>query len=604
MVSTRSQGQNDDNVDVDVANSNELDALNLAHGQTSNDSIANMQVAQNDNEISRLLSLQQLSLDDIHCSLDFVNNCIDANESTDMCREFFVETEQKVDEFESLTKEIILLANTHLHSQSERLAEVKNDLRTIRLKVMKKRSSDQLCKTARPTVNDTTSNERIVTSNNPLPAFTTVDLSSESNIPGISSTTAGTNGTLFREATVDQSHFAPYFPQGVGTSQRMSSTFQKSIPKVTPTVFNGDPLLWLDWIGLFNATIHSSDMTTAEKMTHLQTLVKDQAKSTIRGYGYNGDMYFIALKRLQDTFGNPTKIITSILQRLSSHPSPSLRQLDSFTAYSNFLTTLVDTFEQLNFQHDICSTTNVQRALAKLPTETRLAWNRHAVSSGLQRPTLKDITSWLQEFALACSEIPVAKHLAPSEHSTAKFFRPSSSTSSALHQPFANDKTHSAPSTDKVKKNFCPESKGCDLLRQCPHFKSLNVQNRYEHVKKLKLCFNCLGPHAFKDCKSETTCRIEGCHRRHHTLLHRDQQPAVTSTVNTRRHQPGIVPIVPVTFSYGNNRLSTYALLDSGSSVTLLAESAAKQLKPNLQGNQPLSVSGINTVAEIQVATL
>ena len=120
----------------------------------------------------------------------------------------------------------------------------------------------------------------------------------------------------------------------------------------------------------------------------------------------------------------------------------------------------------------------------------------------------------------------------------------------------------------------------------------------------MKLCYNCLGHYAFKDCKSETTCPIEGCHRRHHTLLHRDQQPAVTSTVNTRRHQPGIVPIVHVTVSYGNNRLSTYALLDSGFSVTLLAESAAKQLKPNLQGNQPLSVSGNNTVAEIQVATL
>ena len=141
-----------------------------------------------------------------------------------------------------------------------------------------------------------TSSERIVTSNNPLPAFTTADPSSESNFP---SKIAGTNGTLFREATVDQSHFAPYFPQGVGTSQRMSSTFQKSIPKVTPTVFNGDPLLWLDWIGLFNARIHSSDMTRAEKMTHLQTLVKDQANSSIRGYGYNGDMYFIALKRFK-----------------------------------------------------------------------------------------------------------------------------------------------------------------------------------------------------------------------------------------------------------------------------------------------------------------
>ena len=55
-------------------------------------------------------------------------------------------------------------------------------------------------------------------------------------------------------------------------------TFQKSIPKVKPTKYIGDPLLWLDWIGLFNATIHSSDMTTAEKMTHLQSLVKDQSE--------------------------------------------------------------------------------------------------------------------------------------------------------------------------------------------------------------------------------------------------------------------------------------------------------------------------------------
>ena len=142
----------------------------------------------------------------------------------------------------------------------------------------------------------------------------------------------------------------------------MSSTFQKSIPNVKPPIFNEYPLLSLDWIGLINVTIHSSDMPTSERMTHLQTLVKDETKTVIRGYGYNGYMYFIALKRLQDTFGNPTKIVTSFLQRLNCHPIPTLEQPDSFTVYSNFLTTLVDTFENLTFHHDICSTTNVQQA--------------------------------------------------------------------------------------------------------------------------------------------------------------------------------------------------------------------------------------------------
>ena len=84
-------------------------------------------------------------------------------------------------------------------------------------------------------------------------------------------------------------------------------------------------------------------------MTHLQTLVKDQAKSVIRGCGYYGDMYLIALKQLQDSFVNQTKIVTSFLQRLNCHLIPTFEQSDSFTVYSNFFTTLVKTFEQLDF---------------------------------------------------------------------------------------------------------------------------------------------------------------------------------------------------------------------------------------------------------------
>ena len=109
--------------------------------------------------------------------------------------------------------------------------------------------------------------------------------------------------------------------------------------------FNRYLLLWLDWI-LFNATIYSSDMITALKRpslvktkllvkTNYQILVKIQAKSVIRGYGYNGDMKIIALKRLKQTFENQTKNVTSFLQRINWHPISTLERPDSFTVFSN-----------------------------------------------------------------------------------------------------------------------------------------------------------------------------------------------------------------------------------------------------------------------------
>ena len=121
--------------------------------------------------------------------------------------------------------------------------------------------------------------------------------------------------------------------------------------------------------------------------------------------------------------------------------------------YSNFLTTLVDTFEQLDFQHDIRSTTNVQQALRKLPTETRLAWNRHAVSSRLKQPTLNDVTLWLREFALACSEMPVPQQTTSIKNGQPQFSHDSrSSSGTANHHKSSTNTPRSGPTTDALKK--------------------------------------------------------------------------------------------------------------------------------------------------------
>ena len=151
------------------------------------------------------MSLQQLGLDEIQCSLQFANNCIETGEAVELCQEFFEEAQQKIVDFESLTKQIILHSKSHLNRQSTLLSGVKNDLRSLRLKIMKKRASDQLSHPSE--VNPVTrtnpqqvfdnipSDELQGTSNNPLPAFTIPDSSLQSTAPAVTSNFPGINDT-------------------------------------------------------------------------------------------------------------------------------------------------------------------------------------------------------------------------------------------------------------------------------------------------------------------------------------------------------------------------------------------------------------------------
>ena len=74
--------------------------------------------------------------------------------------------------------------------------------------------------------------------------------------------------------------------------QKISNILRKSVPIVKPFVFDGKPEQWLDWIGLFIATIDNTDLSHSEKVT--------------RRYGCKGLLYSSALQRLENDFGNPT----------------------------------------------------------------------------------------------------------------------------------------------------------------------------------------------------------------------------------------------------------------------------------------------------------
>ena len=179
-------------------------------------------------------------------------------------------------------------------------------------------------------------------------------------------------------------------------------------------------------------------------------------------------------------------------------------------------------------------------------------------------------------------------------------------------------------------------------LWKCTDFHTKPVSDKWDIVKRERLCFNCLSKgHASKDCKSSYKCKH--CNKLHHTLLHRNPtNQNQTSNHNTKRDSSNqtqntsenanvasaavhtihkvrlkVVPVV-VWGRKNNTKVETYAFLDEGSDTTFCTKRlinklgiAGKEISCNVTGMNgtqmlhgnivTLSIKGINEENAINI---
>lgn len=137
------------------------------------------------------------------------------------------------------------------------------------------------------------------------------------------------------------------------------------------------------------------------------------------------------------------------------------------------------------------------------------------------------------------------------------------------------------------------------------------MNGRVQLVRERNLCLGCLeAGHGVANCPSSKKCGIDGCKSNHHRLLHNaprifpakmgssssSSRPAAppaakppppptlppvsvpTCGATTVAKRLVLLPIVPVVVTSGGRSLSTFALLDSGSEVTMISEVVKKKL--------------------------
>ena len=377
------------------------------------------------------------------------------------------------------------------------------------------------------------------------------------------------------------------------------------LPNLRLNKFDGDPLHWADWSSMFKSIVHDTNLSLNKKMQHLQNSVVSKAKSAIEGYGYSGDSYYEALKELESRFGKPSLVVKVTLDRLRKMARLQNDKPQEVRSLSDVVSTTVWTFKKFGYESDLKAESNVSLAVDKLSQELKIKWKDNIKATNLERPSLVDFSVWLKGQA--------------DIYDDCCYPRLTSKSPSLPHKnkPRSGGSRGDTERQNTFSSNVSPPKSGsassCIMgdgqqhkLSSCPKFKALSVQERLNEVQKHGLCFSCLSPqHWLSNCSNQKQCGVNGCTRSHNALLHNlrnvsfvessdvvsatnppaeavvGQSTEHSNTTHRSSHTSVLLQVIPVTLYGPNGYFNTYAMMDTGSTCSLLLADVARRLGLN-----------------------
>ncbi|XP_017461425.1 PREDICTED: uncharacterized protein LOC108354765, partial [Rhagoletis zephyria] len=351
--------------------------------------------------------------------------------------------------------------------------------------------------------------------------------------------------------------------------------------------FNGHPE---DWPLFHTAFIQSTAVygyTNLENNQRLQKSLKGEARDTVQALLIHPDNVNAIIEQLRFRFGRPEQLIRSQLSIIKDIPSVPESNLVKLIPFATKVQNLVAFLKSANGHQHLVNPTLMEELVNKLPMSKRIEWARFA--SVIQPyATIVHFSEWLTQTAnLIC---------------TVQSFD-SKETIKRRVVLYATENQREKHSTPTLKCVICQHG---HKLADCQRFIKMTVPDRWTEAKRHHLCFSCLhAGHSTRDCRRRKTCTLDGCKRVHHKLLHDSTQksapvpepsPALADLPNQGNKQSVLscsnnlvknkllFRILPVTLYGKDKSVNTYALLDEGSSVTLIDSALVQEL--GLRGHQ------------------
>ncbi|XP_073823116.1 uncharacterized protein [Musca autumnalis] len=278
------------------------------------------------------------------------------------------------------------------------------------------------------------------------------------------------------------------------------------LPRLKLPSFNGKYSEYKNFINSFKQIIdREHGLSNIEKFNHLLNCLHGHALETVKAFQVTNENYPKALERLKARYDNSTLIFMENISTLFDLPDVSKPSSGQLRSLVDNVSALYSSLQSLGSPTDIVNAMLIHIVMGKVDGDTKRKWKDSLDFSKL--PTWEDCSNILERRCQYLESLDSNTSSRRPDHNSGK----------------SNQKLSKHGYTFSCSKRVCVFcSKSDHYIAQCQRFKDLDVPIRFENVKKLGLCINCLAKgHQVTSCPSSFKCKH--CSRSHHTMLHRSQ---------------------------------------------------------------------------------
>lgn len=381
-----------------------------------------------------------------------------------------------------------------------------------------------------------------------------------------------------------------------------------NLPKIEIDHFDGNPLSFHSFMATFNEVVDRIAVDDKVKLTRLLQYTTGKAKDAIRSCILleGGEGYQRALRILRERYGNDFVITERMINGIRQ--GKSVKSAEDLTKLADELANCEATLLQMNRLSEVDSQLYVLEVVKRLEPYIQRRWKARALDYKQEKgryPGFAELVKFVAKEAADASD-PVYGKIGQYQNQDKKRREPSAQQQKTTS---FTSTTEQAPPRRQISP--CLVCSGEHKLLFCGKFKEMKLTDRVKFVKDKKLCENCLlDNHETAKCRKPTVCTVEGCGQKHTRLIHvnkpggkpvSSQGATVSEGENVVQANTSLVskkgvnlPVVPVSV---NSRISTGALLDSGSTASFCSKRLVEQLQ--LKGlSSSLALSTLNGKSE------